>query len=278
MGYGLPGAACDDVNPNTANDTWSANCVCEGTCLGGSDGMPCSDGIPWTNGDVWMGCFCVGWPNYITGQVFLDVDMDGVFGAGDHPIYQRSVQASPSAFYGCTSWTGNYGIRVASGTYGITVSPGLYDTQDTFDPAVDVTGIGQTSSGHDIAMAPSIIQVDLAAFMTGGLTKPGFSTVVYPVGKNVGTIPVDGTLSLSFDPQQSVVGSSAGATIVGNTLTWEMETLLLGQAEHKWVILYTPPTVVAGTIVEYTTTVQGMSDGVPLNDVLIQKLGRGGLF
>ncbi|MBP6391897.1 MAG: T9SS type A sorting domain-containing protein [Flavobacteriales bacterium] len=29
-GPALPGTPCDDSDPNTANDTWSANCVCEG--------------------------------------------------------------------------------------------------------------------------------------------------------------------------------------------------------------------------------------------------------
>ncbi|MEO7080428.1 MAG: hypothetical protein ABIY71_02835, partial [Flavobacteriales bacterium] len=30
-GSALPGTACDDGNPNTTNDTWSANCACIGT-------------------------------------------------------------------------------------------------------------------------------------------------------------------------------------------------------------------------------------------------------
>jgi hypothetical protein len=36
-GAALPGTPCDDLNPNTINDTWNANCDCVGTPVGGCD-------------------------------------------------------------------------------------------------------------------------------------------------------------------------------------------------------------------------------------------------
>jgi len=72
-GTDLPGTSCDDGNVNTANDTWSAACVCEGTptnfdCLGVSGGaaLPgtsCDDGNVNTANDLWSAaCVCEGTP------------------------------------------------------------------------------------------------------------------------------------------------------------------------------------------------------------------------
>lgn len=66
-GPALPGTACDDGNPDTANDVYSEECEClgedcEGVLGGGAlPGTPCDDGNPETQNDVWMdGCICDG--------------------------------------------------------------------------------------------------------------------------------------------------------------------------------------------------------------------------
>ena len=70
-GPDMPGAPCDDFDPNTTNDTWSSNCICTGTqiifdCLGvpngpAMPGTPCDDNNPNTLNDTWNNsCGCVG--------------------------------------------------------------------------------------------------------------------------------------------------------------------------------------------------------------------------
>ncbi|MBK7751866.1 MAG: T9SS type A sorting domain-containing protein [Flavobacteriales bacterium] len=68
-GSALPGTACDDGLATTGNDTWSANCVCEGQlidCLGvpGGAALPgtaCDDGLATTGNDVYgANCVCAG--------------------------------------------------------------------------------------------------------------------------------------------------------------------------------------------------------------------------
>jgi Secretion system C-terminal sorting domain/PKD domain len=70
-GSALPGTPCDDSDPNTINDTWSADCNCAGVpntivdCLGvvgGSalPGTPCDDGDPMTSNETWnANCTCI---------------------------------------------------------------------------------------------------------------------------------------------------------------------------------------------------------------------------
>ncbi|MBK8500677.1 MAG: hypothetical protein IPL52_18100 [Flavobacteriales bacterium] len=68
-GPAQPGTACNDNNPNTGNDTWSANCVCAGQVIdcegtpGGAalPGTACNDNNPNTGNDTWSAnCVCAG--------------------------------------------------------------------------------------------------------------------------------------------------------------------------------------------------------------------------
>ena len=70
-GQALPGSSCDDGNANTTNDSWTADCTCEGIpvvldCNGvpngpATPGTPCDDGDPDTANDAWnANCECVG--------------------------------------------------------------------------------------------------------------------------------------------------------------------------------------------------------------------------
>jgi uncharacterized delta-60 repeat protein len=66
-GLAMPGTPCDDGLLFTTNDTWTAECVCQGyDCLvvqGGValPGTPCDDGTPWTYNDTWtITCECQG--------------------------------------------------------------------------------------------------------------------------------------------------------------------------------------------------------------------------
>ncbi|MBK8500676.1 MAG: T9SS type A sorting domain-containing protein [Flavobacteriales bacterium] len=69
-GAALPGTACNDNNPNTSNDTWSANCVCAGVLADDCGGTPvvlpspvppCDDNNPPTGNDTWSAnCVCAG--------------------------------------------------------------------------------------------------------------------------------------------------------------------------------------------------------------------------
>lgn len=68
-GAAVPGTACDDANILTANDTWSADCLCTGQpvdCQGVPNGtaLPgtaCDDNDPNTGNDTWLSdCTCQG--------------------------------------------------------------------------------------------------------------------------------------------------------------------------------------------------------------------------
>ena len=78
-GTALPGTACNDGDPLTLTDLWSASCACEGyDCLGIANGsaLPgtsCNDGLATTENDTWTSnCQCIGVP--------IPTDCEGVVG------------------------------------------------------------------------------------------------------------------------------------------------------------------------------------------------------
>ena len=84
-GTNLPGAPCDDGDPDTGDDQWNNNCTCEGLpidCLGQAGGpavagAPCDDLDPDTGNDVWDGsCNCAGQPFDCVGVAGGDAAID----------------------------------------------------------------------------------------------------------------------------------------------------------------------------------------------------------
>lgn len=89
-GPDVPGAPCDDGDPNTTGDTWDWSCNCYGVAplydcngvLNGPDmpGTACDDGDPNTLNDYWtQGCVCMG------DSLNVFTDCNGVVNGPDYP-------------------------------------------------------------------------------------------------------------------------------------------------------------------------------------------------
>ena len=282
-GPNLPGTPCDDGDPLTYDDTWNWLCQCIGEmdeldCMGILNGpdmpsSPCDDGDPTTINDMWTNdCDCLAWLNTVSGRLFLDVNTNGAYDAGDHLIYNQFVRfdttfCPQSAFIGPT---GEFQWRVPEGSYQLWAWP----TDDYFqDPAylpLELIGGGGYYPNTDIAMTPLQVQTDLGAFAMAWFTvpRPGFTNIVYAAAGNSGTIPTDGTFIFTFDPQQTYLSSSpAGGVLTGNTISWDLPQLGLGQGQSFYINLETPPTIPLGTPVNYSASViSGLPDDEPLND------------
>lgn len=268
----VPGGMCNDGNPNTINDVMSADCYCHGFCAMqfGWPGDPCDDGDPLTSDDIvdqW-GCMCSGWTNLISGQVFLDLDANGIFNGADPPIQNRVVQAGPYQFYTNTDATGAFSFRLTPAIYTVAAAAGSFDAASVVLPPIDLTTPGTSSVGNALPMAPAASQTDLSTHIVSAPARPGFGTYMTVVCKNEGTLPTNGTLTLTFDPLQTVDYQSPAGTIAGNTITWTLPVLQLGEVFSAGLRFFTPVATPLGTILNYTTAVATVpADGVPANDV-----------
>jgi len=71
---------------------------CDGSTFGYQvPGFPCDDGDPWTVAEAWsIACACnTDGSSPVSGIVFMDMDLDGINGPGDHPILNRTVRTVP---------------------------------------------------------------------------------------------------------------------------------------------------------------------------------------
>lgn len=268
--YSVPGMTCDDGNPNTVNDILDGNCLCGGCWfIGGAPGTPCDDGDPLTVNDV-IGAlgYCQGSINHLSGQVFLDLDGDGLFNGADLPIANRVVQAAPGQNYAVTDASGNFFIQPAApGFYTLTPASGTLDVPSQVFPAIDLTVPGTGSTGNGLAMDPVSLDMDLSVRVMAGPPRPGFINYVNVIGKNEGVLPTSGTMTFTFDAQQTLVEQWPVGAVAGNTITWTLPTLQPGEVYDTYVQVRTGQAVPLGTVLAYTSTVATTpADAVPAND------------
>lgn len=275
FGTAWPGTPCDDGDPLTTTEVWSPSCVCtvpaiacNGVPFGYQDtGFPCDDGDPWTVGEVWSTtCTCdtAGF-DPVTGFVFLDVDQNGSYGPGDHPILNRTVRAEPGNSITTTGADSSFWLPLSAGTYELIVSPGAADAQSGTPYMVTVTN-GVPSPGHALAMTATAPLHDLAGWGTmAPAPRPGFMTTITVFVSNPGNVRTDGTVDLSFDPQQQFVSSNPAAVVNGNTLSWDLDTLELGEVVALHATVLTPSIVPLGTQLVCTAQLTTPDDD-PTND------------
>lgn len=271
MDYFLPGTWCDDGDPNTTADILDGNCICQGcpASILGLPGAPCDDGDPLTVNDVIdaTGTRCQGSIDFMSGQVFLDLDGDGTFNGADLPIANRVVHAGPGQNYAITDADGGFFIQPpAPGFYTLTPASGSFDTPAQVFPAIDLTVPGTGSTGNALAMDPVSLDLDLSVRIMSGVPRPGFWNHVHLICKNEGTLPAGGTLTLTFDAQQTIVTQEAG-TVAGNTITWTVPILQPGEVFKPVMTLRTLQTTPLGTVLAYSATVATTpADALPAND------------
>ncbi len=292
-GTAIPGSACNDGNPITINDTWNLACQCVGTCPvwslplcddgnpntindapnnlcwcigwgvnGCADGAyppgtPCDDMDPLTSNDAWtVDCNCFGGSNTISGQLFLDVDQDSLFGGPDLPIQNRVVSVSPGGYGVVTGPSGTFTITVPTGTFSLWAQSGYYDAQAEAYPPIPLIGSGLSSTGHLVAMIAPVPQTDLSVAFGSSWVRPGFENTVTVLSKNEGTVPALGTLSFTFDTTQTIVSVVPPATVVGNLITWPQDNYDLGEITTAEVVFLSDTDLVLGSQVHYTADLQ----------------------
>ena len=192
--------------------------------------------------------------NLINGTIYLDIDQNGIFDGTDLPIMNRIVQLSPGYFASSAS-QGAFSFVVSAGTYDLSATPGQYDQQSTPIIQVQPAGTQDVLSGYALAMTSTSIDADLAVNLTSDPPRPGFNNLISIPCKNEGSLLTGGTLTLTFDPQQNYTSGSPSVDVQGNTLSWVIPELQLGEIRTYFAVLNTPVAVPLGTILNYSATI-----------------------
>lgn len=264
---GGPGDPCDDANPYTEADHLNNICICAGLCIpesecdcynvsGGSalPGTPCDDGNPATVSYWTSNCYCMPYGNLINGTIYLDMDQNGIFDGTDFPIMNRIVQLSPGYFTSSAS-TGAFSFVVPAGTYDLSATPGQFDQQSTPNIQVQPAGTQNVLSGYALAMTSTSVEADLAVNLASDSPRPGFNNMISIPCKNEGSLLTGGILTFTFDPQQNYASGSPGVDVQGNTLSWVIPEMQLGEIRTYFATLNTPVAVPLGTVLNYSVSI-----------------------
>lgn len=216
---------------------------------------------------------CPGSNPGISGRVFMDADADGQYSPGEPPLPQATVLIQPNGYVvGCEP-DGTWEVGVLPGTYSI-VPGSTYPYYQSFNPpthSADLPLMGDVDTLNDFAVTliPGIH--DLQAQLASMPAVPGFNNRLYLSCRNYGTVPMEAQLVLNYDADQSWVGSSIPPdTHVGNTATWNLDTLALGQTVQLSVDLFTDVSTPLGTPINHQlSALPDSSDETPGNNVVL---------
>lgn len=205
----------------------------------------------------------------ISGHVFHDVNANAVRDAGEPGLGGSVVSFAPLGIMSGTDATGYYHQYLYSGAWSVSASEVVPYVVSIAPATRDVTLADlEESTDQDFAVVLQTNVHDLEVHIAAGDPHPGFSNPLWITYHNNGTVVMDGTVSLTHDPQQSVQASNpAPTTVNGNTLIWDFAQLGIGETRSVALTMYSPPTIAPGTAVLQTAQVLPQAtDATPANN------------
>lgn len=167
-----------------------------------------------------------------TGTTYWDQNANGMRDAGEPGYPHVTLHLQPgSAMHGVAT-DGTYAWPMPMGNY--TLSASAYNPYvQSIAPAqhaLSLTATGEVSTGNDFGVVLQPNVQDLRIDLTGPSGQPGFDTYGTITCENVGTMPVDATVTFALDAAQSWVDATpAPLSVAGNTITWSLPALQVGR-------------------------------------------------
>lgn len=209
----------------------------------------------------------------VRGTVYHDLNGDGVEDAGEPSLPGTVIHIDPG-FMTTTDANGWYDRGVANGSYTITAThPSPYFTGTL--PASHPASVAQPTdidSLNDLgAQFIPNVQDLIMALVVSPPPRPGFSNTVWLHCLNYGTMVVEASLSFTYDAAQGYVSSSiAPDQINGQTLTWDLPAMQVGEARSISVLLSTPVSTPLGTTFLYVAQADPLATDATHPDNVVQ--------
>lgn len=209
----------------------------------------------------------------VTGTVYWDQNANGTREPAEPGYPYATLHQEPGAAMHGVFTDGSYTWPMPIGSYTLSAS-GDNPYVTGISPAqvpLSLANNGQVSAGNDfgVTLQPDVqdLRIDLMQLWS----VPGFDAYGTITCSNVGTLPTDATVTLQLDTVlEWVSGSPAPGSVIGNTMTWTMPALQVGESRQVHVTVHTNADVPLGTPVSATAQVDPVaSDATPLDNVSI---------
>lgn len=209
--------------------------------------------------------------NEIIGRVYVDMNQNQVYDAGDVACPYFQLEALPSATLVTTQSSGEYVCNVSSGSHTVNLQPMNYFTSFPSLHTATFVGSGSTDFGNDFALQPIAGMHDMNISIAAQQLRQGRNRKVYLTVSNAGAEVESGEYSLTFAPGMTVTSSSdPNYTVNGNTVSWNFSNLGLFEQRQVWVNLYTPVSFQVGQLVDFSAEVTDVStDQTPADNIFL---------
>ena len=210
----------------------------------------------------------------ITGVVFNDSNSNGIQDAGETGV--SNIWVMVGWYWAITDVNGVYTVTVPVGVYNVelwSIPAGVtLTTPLSGNYTVNASAIGQIYDGNNFGLNyPPGVQDMVVYLSTCTTVTPCFPAWYNISYYNAGTVPVNATVTMIYDPQLFFDYSSPPATTidtVAHIITWNVGVVQPGVSGWIWVDFVTSCTVLAGDAAFNAVTIQPIAgDAVPANNI-----------
>ena len=210
----------------------------------------------------------------ITGVVFNDANGNGVQDGGETGIANQWVQiggywasTNASGVYTTTVNTGSYNVHLYSIPMGATLTTPVGGSY-----TVVASTQGQIYGGNNFGLnyPPGVqnLVIYISPYTTVTPCFPAWYDISY---YNAGSVAVNGTVTMNYDPNLTYTSASPSPTTVdavNHIITWNVGLLAPGASGWIWVDFDASCSIVVGDIAFNAVTIQPIAgDAVPSNNI-----------
>lgn len=206
-----------------------------------------------------------------TGTTYWDQNANGTRDAGEPGYPYVILHQQPGGAMHGVAVDGTYAWPMPIGDYTVSASANNPYVQSIAPAqhALSFTSAGEVSTENDFGVVLQPNVQDLRIDLTGPWGQPGFDSYGTITCENVGSMVVDATVTFQLDAVQSWVSAMpVPLSVVGNTITWDLPALQVGETRQIALVVHTDSTVALGTPLVQTAEVGPVaSDATPSDNM-----------
>lgn len=191
--------------------------------------------------------------NVISGEVYFDIDSNGVLNGGEYGLPGKHVMLLPDSIVSITDNNGNYHFAVDSGSYSVQYLPDANWPLASSPPVYNVAVTYSDTSGLNFGINPIVDEYNMVATITGGFPRC-FHHINYQITyTNFSTVVTNGTIATTLDSDLTFISSVPPPdSINGYTYIWNYTNMLLNETRNIVMSVQIPAT--PGTILNSSLT------------------------